>query len=59
MPEEMQAVTRMFDVLKWLILKVAKFPRSHKFTLGDRITNLGLDVLTLLVEASYTCFSLK
>ena len=49
----MQAVTKMYDVIKWLIPQVAKLPRSHKFTLGDRITNLALDVLMLLVEAQY------
>jgi len=33
---------------------ITKIPRSYKFTLGDRLMNLGLDVLTLLVEARYT-----
>lgn len=54
MSQEMQAVTKIYDVLKWLMPQISKLPRSHKFTLGDRVTNLGLDVLTLLVEASYT-----
>ena len=54
MPKEMQAVTKMYDVIKWLIPQIAKLPRSHKFTLGDRITNLALDTLMLLVEAQYT-----
>ena len=54
MTNEMQAVTKVYDVLKWLIPKISKLPRSHKFTLGDRATNLALDVLMVLVEASYT-----
>ncbi len=54
MAREMQAVTKIYDVLKWLIPQISKMPRSHKFTLGDRVTNLGLDILMLLVEASYT-----
>ena len=54
MPSEMQAVTKMYDVIRWLMPQVAKLPRSHKFILGDRITNLALDVLMLLVEAQYT-----
>ena len=54
MAQEMQAVTKIYDVLKWLLPQISKIPRSHKFTLGDRITNSGLDVLMLLVEASYT-----
>ncbi|MBD3181921.1 diversity-generating retroelement protein Avd [Candidatus Poribacteria bacterium] len=54
MADEMKAVAKMYDVLKWLLPQVSKLPRSHKFTLGDRITDLGLDVLGLLIEASYT-----
>ena len=54
MSGEMQAVTKIYDVLKWLTPQVSKMPRAHKFTLGDRIINLGLDTLMLLVEASYT-----
>ena len=54
MAGEMQDVTKTYDVLKWLLPQISKMPRSHKFTLGDRITNFGLDVLTLLIEASYT-----
>jgi len=50
---EVQAVTKVYDILKWLIPQISRFPRSHKFTLGDRVTNLGLDVLMLLVEANY------
>jgi len=54
MAQEMQAVTKIYDVLKWLLPKISKLPRLHKFTLGDRIANLGLDVLTLLIEATYS-----
>lgn len=38
----------------WLIGRVEKFPRTHKFTLGDRTVNLALDTLELLIEATYT-----
>ena len=31
-----------------------RFPRSHKFTLGDRIETIALDVLEALIEATYT-----
>jgi hypothetical protein len=54
MQGEVQAVTKVYDILKWLIPQMSRFPRSHKFTLGDRITNVGLDILMLLVEANYT-----
>ena len=54
MAQEMQAVTKMHDVIQWLMLRVEDFKRSLKFTLGDRIINLSLDILMLLVTAQYT-----
>jgi hypothetical protein len=54
MQGEVQAVIKVYDILKWLIPQISRFPRAHKFTLGDRITNLGLDVLMLLIDANYT-----
>ena len=49
-----QAVPKLYDVITWLLGRVEKFPRSQKFTLGDRTVNLALDTLELLIEATYT-----
>lgn len=46
-------VEKMYQFLTWLIPTVEKFPRSQKFTLGDRIQTAALDVLDGLIEASY------
>ena len=54
MPQEKPVVQQTYNLIKWLIPQIAKLPRSHKFTLGDRITNLVLDTLDLLVQAVYT-----
>ncbi len=54
MPQEKPVVHQMYNLIKWLIPQIAKLPRSHKFTLGDRITNLVLDTLDLLIQAVYT-----
>ena len=40
--------------LPWLLPTVAKFPRAQKFTLGDRIESTALDVLDVLITATYT-----
>lgn len=48
------AVEAMYRFLLWLIPAVEKLPRSHKFTLGERITSAALDVLERLVEATYS-----
>lgn len=47
------AVTKAYDVLLWLINHVGKFPRSHRFVLGNRIESRMLNVLELLVLAAY------
>lgn len=48
------AIEAHYQFLVWLLPTVEKFPRSHKFTLGDRIESAALDVLNALIEATYT-----
>jgi hypothetical protein len=54
MRREVDAVTKLYDYILWVIPKLDKFPRSQKYLLGDRIETLLLDLLELLVEAAYT-----
>lgn len=44
---------RMEDLTLWVLQRVTKFPRDHKFTVGDRLTETCLDTTALLVEASF------
>lgn len=48
------AVEAHYHFLVWLIPTVTKFPKNHKFTLGDRIQGTAIDVLEALIEATYT-----
>ena len=48
------AVEAHYHFLVWLIPTVAKFPKSHKYTIGDRIQATAVDVLEALIEATYT-----
>jgi hypothetical protein len=43
-----------YDLTLWLVRKVEKFPRSFRFTVGDRVTARSLDLLETLVEAAYS-----
>ena len=52
--QEVDAITKLYDYLKWVIPKLEKFPRNQKFLLGDRIESLLLDILDLLIEAAYS-----
>ncbi|MFH0994694.1 MAG: diversity-generating retroelement protein Avd [Pseudomonadota bacterium] len=54
MPKEVDAVIRLYDFILWMIPKLEKFPRNQKFLLGDRMENLMLDILELLIEATYS-----
>ena len=48
------ALEAHYRFLLWLVPAVARFSRSEKFLLGDRIQGLALDVLEALIEATYT-----
>jgi hypothetical protein len=48
------AIEAHYRFLVWLAPLLEKLPKSHKFTIGDRIENIALDVLEALIEATYT-----
>jgi hypothetical protein len=48
------AVESHYQFLKWLAFTIEKFPKTHKFTVGDRLYNTALDVLESLIEATYS-----
>ncbi len=54
MKKEIDAITKLYDLILWIIPKLEKFPRNQKFLLGDRIEQSMLDILDCLIEAAYT-----
>lgn len=48
-----QAVQSCHELLLWVIPQLDKFPRSRRFTLGERLEGGLLAVLEFLVEAAY------
>jgi 23S rRNA-intervening sequence protein len=48
------AIEAHYQFLAWLVQAIEKFPKSHKFTLGDRVVITALDVLEALIDATYT-----
>jgi len=52
-PTELVAITRVYDLARELTSRVVKYPRSHRFVLGDRSLGTAYDVLDLLVTARY------
>ena len=52
-PEAPVVLVKWYDYTKWLLERVENFPKSQRFVLGQRLTGQAMDVLDLLVEASY------
>ena len=48
------ALESHYRFILWLVPTVERFPRSHRFLLGDRLQSTALDVLERLIEATYT-----
>ncbi|MGH6934888.1 MAG: diversity-generating retroelement protein Avd [Methylocella sp.] len=48
------ALEAHYRFLAWLMPTVERFPKSHKFTMGNRVETIALDVLEALIEATYT-----
>ena len=45
---------RAYDLALWLVQKVEKFPRSYRFSVGDRVVARSLELVETLAEAAYT-----
>lgn len=43
MTNELVILTRIFDLLAWLLPKVETFPKAHRFTVTQRLMNAALD----------------
>ncbi len=48
------AIEAHYQFVAWLVSTIEKFPKNHKFTIGDRIATIAFDVLESLIEATYT-----
>lgn len=51
MAEEMLILSRVFDLLAWLLPKSEKFPRLYRSTVTQRLMDAGLDLQEALFEA--------
>ncbi len=52
-------VAKAYELLKYSLPIIEKLPRTHKFTLGDRLESHMLDILEGVIEAYYTPKSRK
>ncbi|MFA5104982.1 MAG: diversity-generating retroelement protein Avd [Candidatus Margulisiibacteriota bacterium] len=54
MIESANSIAKTYDLIRWLMPTVSKFPKCKRYTLGQRIENNILDILALLLEANYS-----
>lgn len=45
---------KAYDLTLWLLPHIARFPRNHRFVLGERIERDLYDIHDLLTEARYS-----
>ena len=51
--KELSIIQKTFDVIKWYVPILNRLPKTHKFTLGERIINGLYDLLEGLIKARY------
>ncbi len=49
--QESPIFSRTYDLILWLLPEANKFPRSHRFGLGERVVRQALDFQETLVQA--------
>lgn len=54
MAEKENVITHTYDLLLYIVPQLAKYPRTQKFLLGDRIQNHIMDILEGLIETYYS-----
>ncbi len=52
--DELPIIRAYYDFTLWLMPKMSKFPREHRFTLGQRIERLLGEILEKLIRAKFT-----
>ena len=47
-------ITKTYDLILWSCNHTSKFPRNHRFVLGERIERNFYTLLETLIRAKYT-----
>ena len=52
--EELIVITKTYDFILWSCNHIGKFPRNHRFVLGERIERKLYELLETLIQAKYS-----
>ena len=53
--EELTVTTKTYDLILWSCKHTSRFPRNHRFVLGERIDRNLYELLETLLQAKYQC----
>jgi len=51
--EELVIITKTYDLILWSCNHTSRFPRQHRFVLGERLERTLYDLLDTLIQAKY------
>ena len=52
--QELVVITKVYDLILWSCNHTGRFPRTHRFVLGERIERNLYGLLETLIRAKYT-----
>ncbi len=52
--QELIVITKTYDLILWSCNHTSRFPRNHRFVLGERIERNLYGLLETLIQAKYT-----
>ena len=52
--DELLVIVKTYDLILWSSNHTSRFPRNHRFVLGERIETAMYDLLEMLIQAKYT-----
>src|SRR3954471_9259309 len=52
--EDLVVITKTYDLILWSCNHTGRFPRNHRFVLGERVERNLYELLETLVQAKYT-----
>lgn len=57
--KELPIIQKTYDLIQWYVPILNRLPKTHKFTLGDRVISNLYDILEMLIRARYAHEKLK
>ena len=54
MNESYPIIVKTYELSLWYIKKIEKFPKNHRFTLGDKIQNEMIELLLIYTDTIYS-----